>query len=186
MESVIIVGSINLLLGYVLWFFFFRTYFIDSYRHELFRLRNELFDYAFKNEISFDHLAFRDRWDEINGMIRHAHVTYPMLISTLFSLNKEKDKYKLYRKHREQNLSSLDNQYVTYFNNNRNEEFNLFFSYIVKSSIIFLLFSFIFALIFFAIAYIYNFNKRKKLRNKIKSQAEPLFDNYTFRSLRMA
>jgi hypothetical protein len=149
-------------------------------------LRNQLFDYAHKNNISFDHPAFRDRWNELNGMIRLTHISHPMFFSSFFTLKNKNDKFELYRSKKEENLKLLTEQNRKFFHQNMNEQFNLFYSYLVKSSIILLVFSFVLAIIFFAVAYLYNINNRSKLRKQIRDHAEPIFENYNFRSLRMA
>jgi hypothetical protein len=46
---------------------------LDSFRQNMFGLRDELFDYAASGRIAFDHPAYRLLRQSMNGFIRHAH-----------------------------------------------------------------------------------------------------------------
>ena len=46
---------------------------LDSFRQELFVLRDELFDYAASGKIAFDDPAYRLLRQMMNGMIRYGH-----------------------------------------------------------------------------------------------------------------
>lgn len=185
METVLFVGAINFVMAYVLWFYFFRTYFIDSHRHELFNLRNRLFNYAFENNISFENSAFKDRWNEINGMIQLAHISHSMFIASLF-LDKERSKKDFYLRVRAENMKHLEERHQKFIEANRKEQFDQFFSYLIKSSLVFLVLSLFFAIIFFVIAYIYFINNRNKFRKQIRDHVEPIYENYTFAALKNA
>lgn len=56
-----------------LYFFAYKQYVVDSTRHSLFTLRDELFDYAAKGNISFDNEAYKTTRRMINGVIRFTH-----------------------------------------------------------------------------------------------------------------
>src|SRR3989442_11092837 len=59
----------------ILAFWFWRDYRIDSLRERLFELRQELFDCAAMGVVPFDHPAYTDLRNIMNGMIRFAHKT---------------------------------------------------------------------------------------------------------------
>lgn len=46
---------------------------LDSFRQNMFALRDELFDYAASGKISFSHPAYRLLRQSMNGFIRHGH-----------------------------------------------------------------------------------------------------------------
>jgi len=59
---------------------------VDRYRESLFTLRDELFDYMWRNGVSFDLPAYRLMRDFLNGAIRFADVTTPLtcVLAVLF------------------------------------------------------------------------------------------------------
>ncbi len=64
---------ISLLGLWVLFFWLYRDYRVDTFRQQLFSLRDQLFDYAVSRQIAFDHPAYGFHRRNINGMIRFAH-----------------------------------------------------------------------------------------------------------------
>ncbi len=63
----------SLLLLWGLIFFCWRPYRLDSLRERLFSIRNDLFHFAARGEISFEDPSYRTLRDLTNGMIRYAH-----------------------------------------------------------------------------------------------------------------
>ena len=64
---------ISVLCLWIVYCWFFRQYLIDSARQKLFDLRDNLYDYALQNEISFDAHAYGMLRSTLNASIRHAH-----------------------------------------------------------------------------------------------------------------
>lgn len=58
---------------WVLYFVWFKEYMQDYTRQELFKLRDELFDYAADGQIAFDDEAYLTTRTLINGVIRFTH-----------------------------------------------------------------------------------------------------------------
>lgn len=61
---------------FALWFFyvhFYQGYRVDKARHELFVIRDEMFDFAAAGGISFTHPAYMMLRETMNGMIRLMH-----------------------------------------------------------------------------------------------------------------
>ncbi|MDQ6759874.1 MAG: hypothetical protein M3Z32_08425 [Acidobacteriota bacterium] len=66
---------------------------LDVYRQEMFRLRDELFDYAKDGRISFSHPAYRLLRRSMNGFIRYGHqLTFFQLCMNLLRWNATGDK----------------------------------------------------------------------------------------------
>ncbi|MSO24129.1 MAG: hypothetical protein EXQ58_12975 [Acidobacteria bacterium] len=63
--------SITILFWMAFWLY--RDYCIDALRHELFVLRDDLFDRAMDSELSFQSDAYITLRGQINGLIRFAH-----------------------------------------------------------------------------------------------------------------
>jgi hypothetical protein len=68
---------INLSVGlFILWaflYFCYRDYRLDTFREELFIIRNELFEYAASGALPFDSPAYSLLRNFVNQMIRYAH-----------------------------------------------------------------------------------------------------------------
>jgi hypothetical protein len=64
--------AISLIGLWALYFRGYRAYRVDLFRDNLFRLRDELFDFAAAGEIAFDHEAYGLLRTMINGVIRGA------------------------------------------------------------------------------------------------------------------
>jgi len=182
-NELIIIAALNILLGYFCWYYLFRRYFIDSHRHELFKLRYKLFDFALKNNISFEHEAFKMRWNEINSMIRFTHETHLMLISGIFNSKKFTAELDDYNKKREEILNSLTPDQKKFFETSRNEQVKLFFSYIIKSSLIFLFISIILVVLIALIGFLFLIWERTNFINKIKPRIDEVYDEYEYLSL---
>lgn len=76
-----------LLIALVIGLFYLRAdYEVDAFRQEMFKLRDEIFDYAASGHISFDHPAYVQLRDLANGLIRFAHRLTLWRILTMFAL----------------------------------------------------------------------------------------------------
>lgn len=77
MRSQLIAVAISTTLSLVaLWFtvaFLFREYLVDSFRQQMFGLRDELFDDARRGLMQFDHPAYGILRSTMNGFIRFGH-----------------------------------------------------------------------------------------------------------------
>lgn len=73
------------------WFFFvlYRDYRVDSYRQKLFKLRDQLFDFAAEGQIPFSHDAYGMLRSTINGSIRHGHRVGPIYLFAMACVRKE-------------------------------------------------------------------------------------------------
>lgn len=65
--------TISLLGIYGIVFWLYRDYRIDSFRQSMFSIRDELFDFAANGNIDFDHPAYTQLRELINGYIRFGH-----------------------------------------------------------------------------------------------------------------
>ncbi len=69
--TVTVLSTLSSLLGLaLLGFWAFRQFYIDEFRQNVFRLRDELFDYARVGNIAFDHPAYITLRSLMNGYIR--------------------------------------------------------------------------------------------------------------------
>lgn len=78
------------IISIALWFLYFnlyQQYKVDKTRQELFAIRDEMFDFAAANNISFSHPAYIILRHTMNGMIRVAHKInwYSVIIIVLFT-----------------------------------------------------------------------------------------------------
>ena len=77
MSEMIALESVRLAIMLAIWAFLvfvcWEPYREDALRHQLFEIRDELFDYATRGEISFDSPAYGMMRTLLNGQIRHAH-----------------------------------------------------------------------------------------------------------------
>ena len=84
--AVILNFGFGLILLWVLVFWCWKSYRIDSFRQKLFALRDELFDFADSGAIAFDDPAYYRLRKTLNGMIRFAHqITFPRLCIALIA-----------------------------------------------------------------------------------------------------
>jgi len=60
------------LIAYFSWLFYYKKYQLDSYRQDIFTIRDELFIYAAQGNISFEHEAYQMARTYLNGSIRFA------------------------------------------------------------------------------------------------------------------
>lgn len=138
------IGIINFLIFYILWFFLIKEYLVDSQRHKLFVLRDKLFYYAIEKNISFDNPAYTIRWEELNALIRLSHESHLIFFATLFlSERKYKNEIIEFVKAREKAYKGLSSNDKLFFVENQEEQESLFYSYLVKSSLGFMLIAFI-------------------------------------------
>lgn len=88
--------TIGFLSLWVLIFWAWRDYRLDAFREKLFALRAELFDFAARGKVSFDHPAYTILRGRMNAMIRLAHVlTMTRLIIVLALKDKTLPDHKL-------------------------------------------------------------------------------------------
>ncbi len=73
MITTTIITAISLAGVYVMFFWVLRSYQVDAFRQRMFALRDEWFDYADSGGISFEHAAYRNVRNMMNGHIRFAH-----------------------------------------------------------------------------------------------------------------
>jgi hypothetical protein len=71
--STIVQTTIGLLVFGLICFWLWPGVRVDSFRQNLFALRDDLFDYAASGQISFQHPAYRLLRQSMNGFIRYAH-----------------------------------------------------------------------------------------------------------------
>lgn len=60
------------LTAYFAWLHYYKKYQLDSYRQDIFTIRDELFVYAAQGKISFEHDAYQMARTYLNGSIRFA------------------------------------------------------------------------------------------------------------------
>ncbi len=65
------------------WFVLWKDLFVDEYRQQLFEVRDELFNMAFRGELPFDSEGYLSLRELLNGTIRFAHVMSPFTLIIL-------------------------------------------------------------------------------------------------------
>ena len=77
-------------------FWRYKAYSIDAFRQDIFCIRDDLFDYAQKGNIDFNHPAYGTIRSLINGFIRFGHhisffrlIIYSLLMRDIFIKNKD-------------------------------------------------------------------------------------------------
>jgi hypothetical protein len=80
--------SFSLVGLWILTFVLFPEYRVDAFRHRLFKLRAELFDYASSGAISFDHPAYGLLRLRMNDSIRFAHRFTSLQLLFVLTFNK--------------------------------------------------------------------------------------------------
>ncbi len=65
------------------WFVPWKNLFVDEYRQQLFAVRDELFNMAFRGEIPFDSEEYLCLRELLNGTIRFAHAMSPFTLTFL-------------------------------------------------------------------------------------------------------
>jgi hypothetical protein len=82
--SLICQSAIALGLIFVLFFRLWPAHRLDSFRQNMFALRDEVFDYAASGKIGFDHPSYKLLRQSMNGFIRYAHrLTFYRLCLTI-------------------------------------------------------------------------------------------------------
>ena len=71
--ATILQTAIGLVMLCIIFFWLWPGVRLDSFRQNMFTLRDELFDYAAAGQISFRHPAYRLLRQSMNGFIRYAH-----------------------------------------------------------------------------------------------------------------
>jgi hypothetical protein len=93
-NTTLLVSVISLLFLTILIFWLYRDYRVDEFRQKLFKLRDEFFDDAIKNNIEFDSNAYEMMRNAINGFIRFAHrINLPQTVVFILIFNKEKNAF---------------------------------------------------------------------------------------------
>ncbi len=174
-KETIFIGVINLLFFYFLWFWGYRIYFTHSFRHYLFGVRDELFDFAAKGNIDFNNKAFLRQWNEINAMIQRANDTFVLFFSSLFISYKNKNFNEDYLKLIEKEQDSLTDAQKEFLMQIREKQLNLFVGYLLKSSFAFL---FIAIIVSFVVIIKQKTTKRSNLKTNITNKVEPYFEIY--------
>jgi hypothetical protein len=96
-----------------IWVFCFRNYRIDEFRQNLFRLRDEMFDFAAEGNIRFDHEAYIQLRQLMNGAIRMAEtLTFWYFLFDLLFYNHKEDQSKAnsFTQLLFDNLNTIENQ----------------------------------------------------------------------------
>ena len=76
-----------LFIAWLIWYQFWIPYRVDYFRQRLFKLRDELFEYANAGHLEFTHPAYTDLRLLINALIRYGHrVTIWRIVMSMVSL----------------------------------------------------------------------------------------------------
>lgn len=177
-EEIIVVTVMGGLIIY-LWFFLFREYFIAAFRHQLFVLRGELFDFAQKNNISFDNPVFLIKWNEINNMIRFAHESHLMFVTAIFTSHKRRLQIGEFLAHKEEQMRILPEQQQKFISNIENRQFKIFISYLIKSSIVLLSFTIVIGVLVFVVSIFKWLIDQTNILRPLKSTINGFYDDYS-------
>lgn len=94
MNDVVVIASRSLLGLFGLWiavYYLWPDFRHDSFRDDLFSLRDEMFLYAAQGKISFEHPAYTMLRTRINRLLRHGHdFTLTRMFLVIFTHNAEK------------------------------------------------------------------------------------------------
>ncbi len=86
----LLTASLGAFCLWVLWFYFLKKQLIDSFREELFSVRDELFNLAASGEISFENSSYIELRYLINGMLRFGHrISLTTLVTASYGANRE-------------------------------------------------------------------------------------------------
>ena len=86
----VVTTTISLFGIYGIVFWLYRDYRIDTFRQSMFSIRDELFDFAANGNIDFNHPAYTQLRELINGYIRFGHQVRILPLS-LFNSSLDKD-----------------------------------------------------------------------------------------------
>lgn len=101
MNEIIAISTLVSIAG-VIWFLCwpYQNYRVDSFRQSMFRLRDEMFDYAAQGKVSFDDPAYQMLRETFNGFIRIAEdmSLFDLTLLTIFGASDKKSGAEYYRK----------------------------------------------------------------------------------------
>ena len=111
-ETILALASITSISGvFILLFWAYRDYRVDSFRQDMFTLRDSLFDQAVEGKITFDAPAYGMLRMTINGFIRFGHrLTLPNSLCIAFALSRSNlpPSNTLFSKRLDSSLRNLD------------------------------------------------------------------------------
>jgi hypothetical protein len=87
----IISSLVSLLFLWLLLFWFYRDYRVDALRQEMFALRDEMFDWAGKSGVPYDHTAYGMLRSAMNGFIRFGHRLTIFQVFLMYVLGRKGD-----------------------------------------------------------------------------------------------
>ena len=83
-----------LFIAWLIWYQFWIPYRVDYFRQKLFKLRDELFEYANAGHVEFTHPAYTDLRLTINALIRYGHrVTIWRIVMSMVSLARSRNSH---------------------------------------------------------------------------------------------
>lgn len=141
-ELIMLSSLISLLGIWILYFWLYLDYRVDSFRDELFALRDKLFDIAKNGEIDFNNPAYGMLRSYINSTIKYGHrFSFMQLIaSTYFTRNDDvkKEYIKMYNEKWYKSLDKLDQETKRKLLIIRNEvQINIVIQLILTSPVLF-------------------------------------------------
>jgi hypothetical protein len=112
-----LISLVGLLSVYFLLFWLYRAHRIDSFRQEMFILRDELFDEAAAGLIPFNHPAYRELRVAMNGFIRFGHSLSLSYFVVLWLLSRRSEESNEFADVWQKALSKLDEPTCKRMNN---------------------------------------------------------------------
>ncbi|WP_226596772.1 hypothetical protein [Marinobacter nauticus] len=125
-------------------FWLYRDYKLDSFRQKLFKLRDDLFDEAINNDISFEHPSYQVLRSTINGFIRYGHRlnVFQVIAFLVLAESEKKVKSSSFTNRFESHLGSLDPEKSDVLKDYRNRMNILMMEHVIASSPLSLIFIF--------------------------------------------
>jgi hypothetical protein len=174
---ILLLLSISLL--WYLYFFAYKDYVVDCTRHELFILRDELFDYANSGQISFDNETYKTTRRMINGVLRFTHdISLSNWAMISFFANEDSRNYqKQFANNFERNMKKLNSQQQTMIKETLYKTHFLIVKHLLKTSLLLVIPLFI---LIFLKDCINSLTKNYKSWMLIDAQADLIGKNYAF------
>ncbi len=87
--SIALFSGLLFILIFWAWFVLWKDLFVDEYRQQLFDVRDDLFNMAFRGDIPFESEEYLSLREILNGTIRFAHAMSPFTLILLLAYRKK-------------------------------------------------------------------------------------------------
>ena len=130
-DTLLLLASVT---AYFSWLYYYKKYQLDSYRQDIFTIRDELFIYAAEGNISFEHEAYQMARTYLNGSIRFAERLSLLRMVIMRVEFKKHDSH--FEKEIERKLSGLSSDQRAVINTSLNNAINRTILYIGDKNVL--------------------------------------------------